>query len=125
MLALFHTILARIRGFLRPGNAESDFDQEIAAGTRVATPDGTEFQTTAAVFLRAPSGGPGPAEVSAPVEAVRPGPEGNLEVDSITVVPSLQSQGIAVTNPAVADAVAGKELKVRFARTLFDWLAAH
>ena len=24
-----------------------------------------------------------------------------------------------------ADVVAGKELKVRFARTLFDWLAAH
>jgi hypothetical protein len=32
VLALFQTIAARIRGFLRPGDLESDFDQEMAAG---------------------------------------------------------------------------------------------
>jgi predicted permease len=40
VLALFHTIAARIRGFLRPGNLESDFDQEMAAHLDMAEEDG-------------------------------------------------------------------------------------
>jgi hypothetical protein len=36
MLAFFHTIAARIRGFFRPGDLESDFDQEMAAHLRMA-----------------------------------------------------------------------------------------
>ena len=40
MLAFFHTIAARIRGFLRPGGLESDFDQEMAAHLAMAEEDG-------------------------------------------------------------------------------------
>ena len=40
MLAFLRTIAARIRGFLRPGDLESDFDQEIAAHLDMAEEDG-------------------------------------------------------------------------------------
>ncbi len=40
MLAFFRTIAARIRGFLRPGGLESDFDQEMAAHLQMAEEDG-------------------------------------------------------------------------------------
>jgi hypothetical protein len=40
VLASLHTIAARIRGFLRPGDAESDFDQEVAAHLQMAEEDG-------------------------------------------------------------------------------------
>jgi hypothetical protein len=40
VLAFFHTIAARIRGFLRPGDLESDFDQEMAAHLEMAEEDG-------------------------------------------------------------------------------------
>src|SRR4029453_5719119 len=40
MLAFFHMIAARIRGFLRPGEIESDFDQEMAAHLAMAEEDG-------------------------------------------------------------------------------------
>ena len=40
MLAFFHTIAARLRGFLRPGDLESDFDQEMAAHLEMAEEDG-------------------------------------------------------------------------------------
>ena len=84
-------------------SAEQSFVQEIAAGTRVTTREGIEFQTTQAVSLRPPSGGPGPAEVQAPVEAVQPGPEGNVDAGSISIVSSLESQGISVSNPEPTD----------------------
>ena len=40
MLAFFNMIAARIRGFLRPGDIESDFDQEMAAHLEMAEEDG-------------------------------------------------------------------------------------
>lgn len=40
MLAFFRTIAARIRGFLRPGDLDSDFDREIAAHLDMAEEDG-------------------------------------------------------------------------------------
>jgi putative ABC transport system permease protein len=40
VLAFFHTIAARIRGFLRPRDLESDFDQEMAAHLEMAEEDG-------------------------------------------------------------------------------------
>ena len=40
MLAFFHTITARIRGCLRRGDGESDFDQEMAAHLEMAEEDG-------------------------------------------------------------------------------------
>ncbi len=75
------------------------FDQEIVAGTRLHTPAGVEFQTTGAVTLpHTPSGGD-PSEVSAAVEAVEAGDEGNVPAGAITAVPSLENQGISVSNP--------------------------
>jgi hypothetical protein len=40
VLAFFHTIVARIRGFFRPGDLESDFDQEMATHLEMAEADG-------------------------------------------------------------------------------------
>jgi hypothetical protein len=40
MLAFFHTIVARVRGFLRRDDLESDFDQEMAAHLEMAEADG-------------------------------------------------------------------------------------
>jgi len=40
VLAFFNTIAARIRGFLRPGDRESDFDREMAAHLEMAEEDG-------------------------------------------------------------------------------------
>ena len=40
MLAFFHTIAARIRGFLGQRDLESDFDQEMAAHLQMAEEDG-------------------------------------------------------------------------------------
>lgn len=76
------------------------FDVEIAAGTRVRTAEGIEFETTLSVLLRRPDQGTGPAEVSVAVEAVAAGPQGNVPAGAISVVSSLEAQGIRVTNPA-------------------------
>jgi putative ABC transport system permease protein len=40
VLACFHRIVARLRGFLRPGDSESDFDREMAAHLEMAEEDG-------------------------------------------------------------------------------------
>ena len=40
MLAFFHAFAARIRGFLRPDDLESDFDQEMAVHLEMAEEDG-------------------------------------------------------------------------------------
>ena len=40
MLAFLYTIAARIRGFLRPGDLESDFDEEVASHLEMAEEDG-------------------------------------------------------------------------------------
>ena len=40
MLALFHTLVARARGFLRPGAMDADFDQELAEHLAMAEEDG-------------------------------------------------------------------------------------
>ena len=47
MLALLNTIVARIRGFLRPGEHDSDFDEEIAAHLAMAEEDGRRRGLTA------------------------------------------------------------------------------
>jgi len=40
VLAFLHTIAARIRGFLRPGDLEPDFEQEVATHLEMAEEDG-------------------------------------------------------------------------------------
>jgi len=39
VLALLYTIVARIRGFLRPGAVDDDFEQELAAHLAAAEED--------------------------------------------------------------------------------------
>lgn len=73
--------------------------QAIAAGTRVMTPSEIEFQTTERVTLAAPGPGESEGSVSAPVIAVDAGADGNVDAGEISVVPSLEDQGISVTNP--------------------------
>jgi putative ABC transport system permease protein len=53
VLAFFHTIAARIRGFLRPSDLESDFDQEMAAHLQMAEEDGLRRGLTAEESRRA------------------------------------------------------------------------
>ncbi len=80
-------------------SAAQAFDQEIVAGTRLHTPAGVEFQTTGAVTLpHTPSGGD-PSRVSATIEAIEAGEDGNVPAGAITIVPSLENQGISVSNP--------------------------
>lgn len=100
------------RGEVVFSSAEQAFEQPISARTRVRTADGVEFQTIEEVVLRPPSGGPGAAEVRAPVEAVGPGEEGNVPEGTIVIVPSLESQGISVTNPEPTSGGAREESPV-------------
>ena len=84
-------------------STDQSFDQTIAPGTRVQTAAGVAFNTTAAAVLRRPTGDSGPASVRAPVEAITAGPSGNVVAGAISVVPSLESQGISVTNETAAE----------------------
>jgi hypothetical protein len=75
-----------------------EINQDIRAGTRLQTPAGTEFRTTETVTLpRSISGTP--ATVSAPIEAIAGGEVGNVPAEAISIVPSLEVQGISVSNP--------------------------
>ena len=47
MLVLFYTLIARLRGFLRPGALEADFDEEMAAYLAAAEEDGIRRGLTA------------------------------------------------------------------------------
>jgi hypothetical protein len=79
-------------------SARQEFDQAIVAGTRLRTPGGIEFQTTESVTLpRSPDRTASSMAVA--IEAVSAGPGGNVEAGAISVVPSLESQDIRVTNP--------------------------
>jgi predicted permease len=53
VLAFFHTITARIRGFLRPGGLEADFDQEVATHLQMAEEDGVRRGLTVEEARRA------------------------------------------------------------------------
>ena len=95
------TVEERARGSVVFSASGGALDQEVViqALTRVFTADGIEFRTTETATLR-PSMVPSvPAQVAADIEAARPGPEGNVAAGTIDRVPSLESQGIAVTNP--------------------------
>jgi hypothetical protein len=74
------------------------FDQTIEAGTRVRTPGGTEFRTTETVTLPRSEDG-ALAQVAAPVEALEGGEVGNVDPGAISLVPTLESQGVSVDNP--------------------------
>jgi hypothetical protein len=95
--------------------------QDIAAGTRVKTPSGIEFQTTELVTLAQPAEGEGPGMVTAPIVAVAAGADGNALAGEITVVSSLEDQGISVTNP---EPMAGGSMEETLQVTAQDYNAA-
>jgi hypothetical protein len=74
---------------------------EIPARTRVATGNDVAFETTAAVTVpRAVFATGTPGRVDAPVRAVRAGLRGNVDAETITVVPpDLAQQLVFVSNP--------------------------
>jgi hypothetical protein len=71
----------------------------ISVRTRVSTPDGVEFDTTRTVTLEPSDSSPGEYVAVAPVQAVLPGPQGNVPAGAITVQEALASLGISVSNP--------------------------
>jgi len=92
------SVETRATGEVVFSSPDQEFDQEIVAGTRVYTPSDIEFQTIEVVTLPL-SEDSSPARVRAPVEALASGEEGNVDPGVISVVPSLESQGISVSNP--------------------------
>ncbi len=90
---------ARATGSIVFTSADQPFDQQIPADTRVRTPSGVEFRTTEAVVVPRVGEGSGPSQVTVPVEAVAPGDAGNVAAGDISLVPSLEAQGIGVSNP--------------------------
>jgi hypothetical protein len=90
---------ARATGSVVLTSPDQPFDQPVLAGTLVRTESGVEFQTTVDGVVPRVTAGGGPTQVTLPVEAVVPGEEGNVEAGDITIVPSLEAQGISVTNP--------------------------
>jgi hypothetical protein len=89
-------VKARSTGTVVFSASEQLTDQDIEAGTRLETPGGVEFQTTELVTLP-PSAG-GVSEVTAPIEAIVGGEEGDVGAEAISIAPSL-SQRISVSNP--------------------------
>ncbi len=87
----------RATGSVVFASPEQPNEQLIPAGTRVRTPAGVEFQTTATVTLPPTEGAA--SQVSVPIEAIRSGEDGNVSAGAISVVPSLEEQGISVRNP--------------------------
>ena len=76
------------------------FAVPVPVGTRVATADGFEFETTAGVSVPRASFETGPTTVEAPVEAVTAGPRGNVDEGAISQLPAdLAAALISVTNP--------------------------
>jgi len=90
---------ARATGSVVLTSPDQPFDQPILASTRVRTPSGVEFQTTEPVVMPRVAAGGGPSQVTVPVEAVTPGDGGNVAAGAITSVPSLEAQGVTVSNP--------------------------
>lgn len=87
-------------GSVRFRSENTLFDVPIPAGTVVATRDGIEFVTTSSVSLRRASFASGRTTISAPIEAVSPGPAGNVDSGTVRVLPDdLAAALITVNNP--------------------------
>lgn len=93
------TVEARARGSVVFSALDQELEEEviIPALTRVFTAEGIEFRTTEAATLGPSGSGGAPVQVVTPIEAARPGPEGNVVAGAIDSIPSLES--LSVTNP--------------------------
>ena len=115
--------VTRATGTVRFTSENTLDDVTIPAGTRVGTADGPSFVTIAPVVVPRASfvtGQRGRREAA--VEAVEPGPEGNVPAGSIRRVPrAFSSILISVTNPRPT--TGGKRDEVRFVQES-DYTAA-
>jgi hypothetical protein len=112
---------ARATGSVTLTSVDQPFEQSIPTGTRVSTPAGIEFRTTEPVVMPRAATGGGSSQVTVPVEAVAPGGEGNVAAGEISLVPSLEAQGITVSNP---EATAGGRYEETPVVTQEDYEAA-
>jgi hypothetical protein len=98
---------AAASGAVRWTNCDPTASYRIPAGAVVRTKSGVRFQTTEAVFLPVASISGSPPDITvscqsntASVNAVAPGPEGNVGANAITIPPSnYNANVITVTNP--------------------------
>jgi hypothetical protein len=91
----------RAEGIVRFRSENTLFDVPIAEGTRLSTASGTEFDTVESIVVPRASFETGPTTVETRVRAVRGGPDGNVDADTITDVPeSVSAALVAATNPA-------------------------
>lgn len=90
----------RASGAVRFTSENTLFEVPVPEGTRLTTPAGASFETTAAATLPQASFQSGPSTVDAPIRAVEAGPAGNVEAATITGLPEpITAQLVRVTNP--------------------------
>ncbi len=98
-------VQAKAKGTVRFTSSNTFLKVEVRAGTQVATISGIVFVTTQTVVVPKAKAPPQvteftPGVATAPIQALRAGPAGNVEANSITRGPdSFVSNLIAVTNP--------------------------
>ncbi len=98
---------SRASGTVRFESQNTVFDVTVPAGTRISTEEGVSFVTAAALELPQASFATGPTSATVEIEALDPGPIGNVPAGSITQVSDeLGTAQITVTNP---DATTGGE----------------
>jgi hypothetical protein len=112
---------ARATGSIVLTSLDQPFEQRILAGTRVLTESGVEFRTTEPAIMPRVAAGGGPSQVTVPVEAAAPGDQGNVPAGSISLAPSLEAQGITVSNP---EATTGGRYEETLVITQEDYEAA-
>jgi hypothetical protein len=113
----------RASGTVRFRSIDTGRSTPIPAGSIVSTASGIDFETTEAVQVPPAdfdTSTPGTADVG--VRAVRAGPRGNVEAESITVLPvGLRGPLLSVSNPDPTDG--GRRIEEQVVQ-LSDWDAA-
>jgi hypothetical protein len=94
---------SRARGEVRLQSKNPVDDNNVRAGSIVSTAGGIQFRTTERVIIpKATITGliVSPGEVTVAVEAVEPGPDGNVDAEAISVPPSTEDAALTVvSNP--------------------------
>ena len=89
------------------------FDVTVPAGTRLSTASGAGFVTTAAAVVPKASFATGPTARDVTIEAIDPGPAGNVPAGAITREPStLAAALVTVSNPSATTGGSRTEVKL-------------
>jgi len=103
----------RATGAVRFTSENTLFEVPIPEGTRLTTPAGAAFETTAAATLPQASFQSGPSTVDAPIRAVEAGPPGNVEAATITGLPGpITAQLVRVTNREATSGGRREEIRI-------------